>query len=417
MSEATGALASAQEQLVQAAESLGLPAGLTQVLAKPRRALQVSVPLRRDDGSVEVLDGFRVQHSLSLGPAKGGLRYHPDVDLDEVQALAMWMTWKCALVDLPFGGAKGGIRIEPGQYSATELERVTRRYASEIFPLIGPESDIPAPDVGTTEQTMAWFMDTYSVQSGYTVRGSVTGKPLSIGGSQGRAGATSRGIAHVVLDRLRRAGCDLDSATVAIQGFGKVGSLLAVYLADAGCRVVAVSDVHGGLHCEKGIDPRAVLRDLADGARSVTEAAGGEPISNDELLRLPVSVLAPCALSGVITEHNADQVQAPLVVEGANGPTTPAADRVLAGRGRTVVPDILANAGGVVVSYFEWVQGLQSYFWDEDEVDTKLEKVMRRARAVPDAAAAARGVTMREAATAVAVDRVAEAHRARGMYP
>lgn len=417
MSEATGALASAQEQLVQAAESLGLPAGLTQVLAKPRRALQVSVPLRRDDGSVEVLDGFRVQHSLSLGPAKGGLRYHPDVDLDEVQALAMWMTWKCALVDLPFGGAKGGIRIEPGQYSATELERVTRRYASEIFPLIGPESDIPAPDVGTTEQTMAWFMDTYSVQSGYTVRGSVTGKPLSIGGSQGRAGATSRGIAHVVLDRLRRAGSDLDRATVAIQGFGKVGSLLAVHLADAGCRVVAVSDVHGGLHCGAGLDPRAVMRGLAEGAGSVTELAEGEPISNDELVRLPVSVLAPCALSGVITEHNAHEIQAPLVVEGANGPTTPAADRILAAGGCTVVPDILANAGGVVVSYFEWVQGLQSYFWDEDEVDTKLEKVMRRALAVTDAAAEARGVTMREAATAVAVDRVAEAHRARGMYP
>jgi len=410
-------LDSAQEQLSEAVRTLGISAGLALVLAKPRRALQVSVPLRRDDGAVEVLDGYRVQHSLSLGPAKGGIRYHPHVDLDEVRALAMWMTWKCSLVGLPFGGAKGGIALAPEAYSVSELERATRRYASEIFPLIGPKSDIPAPDVGTDEQTMAWFMDTFSVQSGFTVRGCVTGKPLAIGGSQGRAGATSRGVAQVALESLRGAGKPPAEATVAVQGFGKVGALLATYLQEAGCRVVGVSDVRGGIYNSAGLDPSALLLDLADGAASVQDSAQGDALSNAELLQLDVDVLAPCALSGVITESNAHLIQADFVVEGANGPTTPAGDRILADRGKTVVPDILANAGGVVVSYFEWVQRLQAYFWDGDEVERKLEAVMRKAMKVTDIAAEKHGVSLRQAATLVAVDRVADAHRARGMYP
>lgn len=416
-SSAAGPLVAAQQHLEDAARLLNLDSGLLRVLAKPRRSLQVSVPLRRDDGSVEVLDGYRVQHSLSLGPAKGGLRYHPHVDLDEVRALAMWMTWKCALVDLPYGGAKGGLALAPEQYSQPELERATRRYASEIFPLIGPDSDIPAPDVGTDEQTMAWFMDTFSVQSGFTVRGSVTGKPLSIGGSQGRTAATSRGLAHVALAALSRAGEDPREMSVAVQGFGKVGALLAAFLHDQGARVVAVSDVHGALHDKAGLDPRRLLEQLQDGLPSVVDSDLGDPIANEELLELDVDILAPCALSGVLTEANADRVRARWVLEGANGPTTPEADMVLHDNGVTVIPDILANAGGVVVSYFEWVQGLQAYFWDADEVDLKLEKVMHRAMALSQEFAQAQGVTLRQAATAVAVSRVAEAHRVRGMYP
>jgi glutamate dehydrogenase (NAD(P)+) len=409
---------SALTQLADAARHLNLGDGMHQMLATPRRSLTVSVPLTRDDGSLDVLIGYRVQHSLTRGPAKGGLRYHPNTDLSEVTALAMWMTWKCALIGLPYGGAKGGITVDPHTLSAVELERMTRRYASEILPIIGPERDIPAPDVGTDEQTMAWFMDTVSVQTGYTVTGAVTGKPISLGGSQGRTGATSRGVEFITLDALRTAGEQPDGVTVAVQGFGKVGALAALFLHEAGCRVVAVSDIGGGLHNSLGVDIPALMRAREDGAVSVTQAGvAGDVISNVELLALDVDVLVPAAFDGVITEQNADAVRAKIIVEGANGPTTPNADAILADRGITVVPDILANAGGVAVSYFEWVQDLQAYFWDEPEVNEKLAKVMHRTYKEVLAAATEHRVSLRSAAQIIAVGRVAEAHRIRGLYP
>ena len=409
---------SALAQLAEAARHLHLDDGVHQMLATPRRSMTVSVPLTRDDGRLEVLIGYRVQHSLTRGPAKGGLRYHPNTDISEVTALAMWMTWKCALIGLPYGGSKGGITVDPHTLSAVELERMTRRYASEILPIIGPERDIPAPDVGTDEQTMAWFMDTVSVQTGYTVTGAVTGKPISLGGSHGRTGATSRGVEFITLDALRTAGKQPDEVTVAVQGFGKVGALAALFLHEAGCRVVAVSDIGGGVHNSLGVDIPALMRAREEGAESVT-AAGvpGDVISNEELLALDVDVLVPAAFDGVITSTNADTVRARIIVEGANGPTTPNADAILADRGITVVPDILANAGGVAVSYFEWVQDLQAYFWDEPEVNDKLAKVMHRTYKDVLNAAAEHDVSLRSAAQIIAVGRVAEAHRIRGLYP
>jgi glutamate dehydrogenase (NAD(P)+) len=409
---------SALTQLGDAARHLNLDDGMHQVLATPRRSMTVSVPLSRDDGSLTVLIGYRVQHSLTRGPAKGGLRYHPNTDLSEVTALAMWMTWKCALIGLPYGGAKGGITVDPRTLSSTELERMTRRYASEILPIIGPERDIPAPDVGTDEQTMAWFMDTVSVQTGYTVTGAVTGKPISLGGSQGRTGATSRGVEFITLDALRTAGKAPDEVTVAVQGFGKVGALAAQFLAEAGCRVVAVSDVGGGVHNTHGVDVAALMKARAEGAQSVTETPFAcDVVSNDELLTMDVDVLIPAALDGVITQKNAGAVKARMIVEGANGPTTPDADVILADRGITVVPDILANAGGVAVSYFEWVQDLQAYFWDEPEVNEKLARVMHRTYQEVLAGAEQHKVSLRSAAQIIAVGRVAEAHRIRGLYP
>jgi glutamate dehydrogenase (NAD(P)+) len=388
-----------------------------QVLATPRRSLTVSVPLSYDDGRLEVLTGYRVQHSLTRGPAKGGLRYHPATDLAEVTALAMLMTWKCALIDIPYGGAKGGIRVDPRALSSHERERMTRRYASEIFPLIGAERDILAPDMGTDDQTMAWFMDTVSVQTGYTVTGVVTGKPVSLGGSHGRDTATSRGIEFVTLDALRDRDKDPKEVTVAVQGFGKVGAMAAQLLAEAGCRVVAVSDVYGGVYNGRGLDPAKLRQELAHGAESVTHTSDVELIDNDELLSLDVDVLIPAALSGAITEKNADAIKARLVVEGANGPTTPAADIMLAERGITVIPDILANVGGVAVSYLEWVQDLQSYFWDEVDVNARLARIMHRTYEIVTAAAANKNFSLRDAALIIAVGRVADAHRMRGLYP
>jgi glutamate dehydrogenase (NAD(P)+) len=387
------------------------------MLATPRRSLTVSVPLTRDDGHIDVLLGYRVQHNLSRGPAKGGIRYHPSTDLDEVKALAMWMTWKCALIGIPYGGAKGGITVDPRLLSRGELERMTRRYASEILPIIGPEKDIPAPDVGTDEQTMSWIMDTYSVLSGYTVTGVVTGKPVSIGGSQGRGGATSRGVMFATMAALREVGRDLRGATVAVQGFGKVGGLAAQFLHDAGCTVVAVSDVKGGVYNSRGLNPIALLRHLRSGAESVVGYPGTDAVSNEELLELDVDVLVPAALEGVIHEGNADAVRAKFVVEGANGPLTPAADAVLDGRGVIVVPDILANAGGVAVSYFEWVQDLQAYWWSEDEVNDRLRRMMDTAYEEVSALASERSMSLRAAALVIGVGRVAEAHRTRGLYP
>ncbi len=408
---------SARIQLAEAVKQLGLDEGMHALLATPRRALTVSIPLRRDDGHVEVLQGYRVQHNLSRGPAKGGIRYHPSTDLDEVKALAMWMTWKCALIGIPYGGAKGGVAVDPRLCSRTELERLTRRYASEILPIVGPERDIPAPDVGTDEQTMAWFMDTYSVNTGYTVTGVVTGKPVSIGGSEGRAGATSRGVMFSAFAALRERGIDPRDVSVAIQGFGKVGGLAAQFLHDAGCKVVAVSDVKGGAYNPQGLNPIGLLRHVRAGAESVVGYPGTDTISNQELLELDVDILVPAALEGVISKDNADRVQARFIVEGANGPTTPDADEILNANGTLVVPDILANSGGVAVSYFEWVQDLQAYFWSEDQVNDRLRDLMDRAYEEVSTLAADRSVPLRTAAQMIGVGRVAEAHRTRGLYP
>jgi glutamate dehydrogenase (NAD(P)+) len=408
---------SAQIQLAEAVRHLGLDDGTHQLLATPRRELTVSIPLRRDDGKIEVLRGYRVQHNLSRGPAKGGIRYHPSTDIDEVRALAMWMTWKCALIGIPYGGAKGGVTIDPRLYSKAELERVTRRYASEILPIIGPERDIPAPDVGTDEQTMAWIMDTYSVNMGYTVTGVVTGKPLSVGGSEGRGGATSRGVMYSAFAALKEAGVDPRDVTVAVQGFGKVGGLAAQFLHDAGCKVVAVSDVKGGAYNSMGLNPAAMLRAVRQGLESVAGYPGTDAITNDELFELDVDVLVPAALEGVIHDGNADQVQARFIVEGANGPTTPDADAILDQNNVTVVPDILANSGGVAVSYFEWVQDLQAYWWSEDEVNDRLREIMERSYRQVSNLAAEERVSLRTAAQMIGVGRVAEAHKTRGLYP
>lgn len=411
-----GPLADARAQLSEAVTVLGYDQGLFDMLAAPRREVTVSIPLRRDDGSVELITGHRVQHNLSRGPAKGGLRYSPQVNLDEVRALAMWMTWKCALLDVPYGGAKGGVVIDPRDYSRAELERVTRRYTSEIMPLIGPTKDIPAPDIGTDEETMAWIMDTYSVASGHTVLGVVTGKPISLGGSLGRASATSRGVVYVALGALRHVGTDPTSATAAVQGFGKVGRGAARFLDEAGVTVVAVSDQYGAVRHAEGLD-LAALEAHVDDTGSVVGFDGGVAIDNDTLLCLDVDLLVPAAVEGVLHAGNAGSVRARVIVEGANGPTTTEADRLLAASGVLVVPDILANAGGVVVSYFEWVQANQAYWWSEAEVEARLADRMTSAWQQVLTEANRRDLPLRTAATCLAVRRVAEAHQQRGLYP
>jgi glutamate dehydrogenase (NAD(P)+) len=411
-----GPLQDAQTQLRDATTILGYEDGLVRMLGTPRREVTVSIPLRTDDGTVELFTGHRVQHNFSRGPAKGGLRYSPDVDLDEVRALAMWMTWKCALLDVPYGGAKGGIRIDPRNYSQGELERVTRRYTSEISPIIGPERDIPAPDIGTDEQTMAWLMDTYSVQQGYTVLGVATGKPLSLGGSLGRATATSRGVVHIALAALASRGIQINGATAAVQGFGKVGRYAARFLAEVGVRVTAVSDQYGAIHSSAGLDISA-LEDHIDSTGTVVGFAASEPMSSAEVLTMAVDLLVPAAIEGVIHEGNAADVQARIIVEGANGPTTPQADRILREADRVVVPDILANAGGVIVSYFEWVQAKGSYWWSVDEVESRLAQRMTSAWDAVTAHSNQLGVPLRIAATCLAVERVAHAHQQRGLYP
>jgi glutamate dehydrogenase (NAD(P)+) len=412
----TGPLDEARAQLAEAATILGYGADEVAMLAAPRREVTVSIPLRRDDGSTEVLTGHRVQHNLSRGPAKGGLRFSPDVDLDEVRALAMWMTWKCALLDVPYGGAKGGVVIDPRQYSAAELERVTRRYTSEIMPLIGPTKDIPAPDIGTDEQTMAWMMDTYSVASGHTVLGVVTGKPISLGGSLGRASATSRGVVYTALAALRHVGTDPATATAAVQGFGKVGRGAARFLDEAGVTVIAVSDQYGAIWSPDGLDLAAVEAHV-DRTGTVVGLPDAVMIDNDTLLTLDVDLLVPAAVEGVLHADNASDVRARVVVEGANGPTTTEADRLLEQAGVLVVPDILANAGGVVVSYFEWVQANQAYWWSEAEVEARLADRMSSAWQEVLAESRRHDLSLRTAATCLAVRRVAEAHRQRGLYP
>ena len=406
----------ALEFLDEAAELISLDPGIHAILRKPKRSLEVAVPVKMDSGEITVFSGYRVHHDVTRGPAKGGIRYHPHVSLDETKALAMWMTWKCAVVNIPYGGAKGGVIVDPKQLSTRELERMTRRYASEILPLIGPEKDIPAPDVNTDEQVMAWIMDTYSMNIGYSVPGVVTGKPRSIGGSHGRGGATSRGVMYQVLSALKTRGLGVDEISVSVQGFGKVGSGAARMLHDEGCRIQAVSDVMGGIYNERGLDPEAVEVHKRE-AGTVAGFAGGDPITNEELMELEVDVLVPAALEGVINESNADQINARIIVEGANGPTTPKADRMLNERDVFIVPDILANAGGVTVSYFEWVQDIQAYFWTGDEVNQKLRQIMEGSFLDVFGLSQAKGWTMRQAATALAVERVAEAQRVRGLYP
>jgi glutamate dehydrogenase (NAD(P)+) len=372
--------------------------------------------VRADDGSVRVYQGFRVTHNAARGPSKGGIRYHPDVTLDEVKALAMLMTWKCALMGIPFGGAKGGVVCDPKRMSRSELERMTRRYTSEIINEIGPERDIPAPDVGTDPSVMAWIFDTYSMNKGHSVLGVVTGKPLTVGGSLGRLEATARGGLYCTLRTLDKLNRSPESLTVAVQGFGNVGSHFAQLIAEAGARVVALSDSRGGVHNPAGLDVRSALAWKQE-TGALAGLPGAQPITNEELVLLDCDLLAPCALEQAITEANADGVKAWLICEGANGPATPAADEILESRGVTVLPDVLSNAGGVVVSYFEWVQGLQEYFWKEDEVNEKLREIVDRAFDATWAVAQSRGISLRQAAYGLAVQRVAEAATTRGLYP
>jgi glutamate dehydrogenase (NAD(P)+) len=403
-------------QLDEVAELMGLAPGVHETLRSPKRALIVAVPFRRDDGSTKVVQGYRVHHNVTRGPAKGGIRYYPGVDLDEVKALAMWMTWKCAIVNIPFGGAKGGVSVDPKNLSRAELERMTRRYASEILPLIGPERDIPAPDMNTNEEIMSWIMDTYSINQGYSVPGVVTGKPVAIGGSRGRAGATSRGVMYMVFSTLRKLGIPIEEASIAIQGYGKVGGFAAQLLHDSGCRVVAVSDVEGGLYRKKGLDPEAINRYKRESG-TVVGFPGADAISNDELLEVGCDVLIPAAIEGVISSRNADRVKASIIVEAANGPVTFEADKVLNDRGVFVIPDILANAGGVTVSYFEWVQDLQAYFWSEEMINARLKEIMEGAFNDVFKLHKSKGLTMRQAAHWIGVGRVAEAHLTRGLFP
>ena len=406
-------LATALSQLRGAINQLNLSENDWKTLSTPRRILQVAVPLRRDNGEVEMYDGYRVQYSTTRGPSKGGVRYHPDIDLDETVALAMLMTWKCALTNLPYGGAKGGIAVDPETLSLAENERLTRRYTSEILPIIGPERDIPAPDVGTDERNMAWMMDTYSVNAGFSVPGVVTGKPIVLGGSLGRTSATGDGVAIATREALQVKGISIEGARVAIQGFGKVGYWAARALEDMGMKVVAISDVHGGVTGFSSV--QALWEHYL--ANKNLDFPGADRLTNEELLHLEVDVLIPAALADSITESTAQDVKAKIVVEGANAPTTPKGDEILQDNGVLVVPDILANSGGVIVSYFEWVQDKQNYFWSADEVKTNLSSIMMKAFKEVEVTASNRKATWREAALMLGVGRVAEAHKLRGLYP
>jgi glutamate dehydrogenase (NAD(P)+) len=410
------ALETAQHQLDEAAKTMGLDPNVHEVLRSPRRALEVAIPTRMDDGAIKVFKGYRVHHNTSRGPSKGGIRYHLGVTMDEVKALAMWMTWKCAVVGIPYGGAKGGVVVDPAALSSGELQRMTRRYASELLPFIGPERDIPAPDLGTNEQVMAWIMDTYSTREGYSVPGVVTGKPLAIGGSAGRTQATARGVMYITLATLKAHGMSVEEARVVVQGFGNVGGGTVQLLHDQGCSIVGVSDVRGGVYDPHGLSPVG-LKQFEKDHGTIVGYEGGEQVTNEELLELECDVLIPAAIEGQLVEENADRVKASIIVEAANGPTTPEADEVFKDRGIPVVPDILANAGGVTVSYFEWVQDLQAYYWDEDEVNDRLRKIMETSYVDVLNLAEEKKVTMRTAATMLGVQRVADAHTTRGLYP
>jgi glutamate dehydrogenase/leucine dehydrogenase len=408
------------QQLDTAAKHLELDDSVLSVMRHPERELIVAVPVIMDDGRVEVFEGYRVQHSSARGPCKGGLRFHPGVTLDEVKALAAWMTWKCAVVGIPYGGAKGGIRCEPKTMSKAELSRMTRRYTVGILPLIGPERDIPAPDVNTNAETMGWIMDTYSMFKGYSIPGVVTGKPVNIGGSLGRREATGRGVMFVANDLMKRLARNPEDITVAVQGFGNVGGVAAYLMDREGYKVVAVGDSSGGVYNPNGLNLTRLMDHVVkhgDGNLTNYDHPGVEHISNEELLALDVELLVPAALEGALRADNAGRVRAKYIVEGANGPTTPEADRILEANGTLVVPDILANAGGVVVSYFEWVQDLQANFWDEDQVNAQLNRVMSRAFSEVWDFSMARKLTLRDGAYMLAVSKVAEAIRVRGIFP
>jgi glutamate dehydrogenase (NAD(P)+) len=406
----------AQMQFDIAAEYLKLDGGLRQILRTPRRVVEVAVPVKMDNGQVKVFTGYRVQHSITRGPAKGGLRYHPGVTLDEIKALAAWMAWKTATVNIPFGGAQGGVVCDPKRMSKGELERLTRRYISEIMPIIGPERDVPAPDVYTDAQTMAWVMDTYSVLTGHSTPASATGKPVSLGGSLGRSEATARGCLFTIEEACRVKKINLRGAGVVIQGFGNVGATAARLLIEKKAKIVALSDSRGGVYNPRGLDPLKALR-FKERTGSIVGMPGGSRIGNDEMLALKCDILVPAALENVLTLENADRVQAKILAEAASGPTTPRADEILSRKGVFVVPDILANAGGVTVSYFEWIQNLYGNFWPEQAVNEKLEEVMKRS--FHDVLESARKyhVPTRTAAYILAVGRVADATLLRGLFP
>ncbi len=408
----------AVEQFDRAADCMNLDENLRQRLKLPERSMIVSLPIQLDNGDVRVHTGYRVQHDSARGPTKGGIRFHQDVNLGEVSALAMWMTWKCALAGLPYGGAKGGVRVNPKELSPGELQRLTRRYAAEILPIIGPNIDVPAPDVGTNAQNMAWIMDTYSHQVGYAVPDVVTGKPISIGGSLGREDATGRGVVYVTLEAMQHLGIDLHSSTIAIQGFGNVGSHTALIFSELGAKVIGVSDYSGGIYNAKGLDVKA-LADWyqMDRQRSLREFKGGDHLTNEELLGLPCTVLVPAALSEQITAHNASNVKCKILVEGANGPTTLEADHILIENGVFIIPDILANSGGVIVSYLEWVQGAQRFNWEVTDIQDRLKDIITKAFRRTLEFAQAHHASMRMAALMNGIEQVAQAHSVRGFYP
>jgi glutamate dehydrogenase (NAD(P)+) len=406
----------ARDQLRRVAETFNIEQNLVNVLSECKKSVAVGVPVSMDDGTINVFHGYRVTHNVARGPSKGGIRYHPDVTLDEVKALAMWMTWKCSLMGIPFGGAKGGVVCDPKKLSVGELERMTRRYTTEIINEIGPEKDIPAPDVGTSPREMAWIFDTYSMNKGHSVLGVVTGKPLTVGGSLGRLEATARGALYCTLEAAQKRALAMDGLTVAVQGFGNVGSYYALLVQQEGAKVIALSDSTTGIYNSNGIDVASAIAHKQERG-TLLGLAGTELISNDDLLLLECDVLAPCALEQVISDENADRIKARIVCEGANGPTTPTADEILEERGVLVLPDVLANAGGVVVSYFEWVQGLQEYFWKEEEINAKLKEIVDRAFDETWHVHESRGVSLRLAAYGLAVQRVAEATTTRGLYP
>lgn len=410
------AYANALAQFDKAVSHLHLKHGVMDMLRCPKRELSVNFPVMMDSGDIRIFRGYRVHHSVVKGPTKGGIRYSPNVTLDEVRALAMWMTWKCALMNLPYGGAKGGVIVNPKELSTRELERLTRRYATEISVLMGPESDIPAPDVGTNPQVMAWIMDTYSMHRGFSVPAVVTGKPVEIGGSLGRTEATGRGVGFCILEALKLRGISPENATVAIQGFGNVGSVTARMAHELGMKVVAISSSKGGLYKPDGIDPRMVTRHLERGG-SVTDFPGPDSISNEDLLTLDCDVVIAAAIENQITSQNADRIKARIVAEGANGPTTPEADEILDEKGAFIIPDILCNAGGVIVSYLEWVQDLQSFFWPVDEINRKLQYLMAKAFESVIEATKQFKVSNREAAQILAIQRISDAILIRGIYP
>jgi len=408
----------AVDQLDQTAERMNLDPNIWERLRTPQRAHVVSFPFRRDDyKTVETVFAYRVQHLLTMGPTKGGIRYDEDVNLGEVTALSMWMSWKCAIMNLPFGGAKGGVRIDPHTLSSDELQRLTRRYTSEIIEVIGPDRDIPAPDLGTDERVMAWIMDTYSQQKGHAVPGVVTGKPIEIGGSYGRREATGRGVITCAKEACRKLGISLQGASVVVQGFGAVGAVAARIASTLGAQVIAISSISGGTHNPKGIDIDALEAWNKQNGDDFKGFPGGEFVTNQELLELPCDILIPAAIQNQITEKNAAALRCKMMVEGANGPTTLEADAILADRNILVVPDILANAGGVTVSYFEWVQGVQQFFWSEEEVNRKLIDLMQAAYRQVDQLAQEKGVTLRTAALMRGIGRIKQAKHVRGVFP